>query len=120
MEVAAELGTVSTRALLDTLGPRAQALESRAPESQKRQLRELCEQMEGIFLAVLMRQMRQTIWKNDFLPEGAGEDIFRGLYELEVGERMAQRGGFGISDALFEQLERSATWQKGHLIHKSS
>lgn len=73
-------------------------------------LRELCRQMEGVFLGILMRQMRQTVWESDLLPRGAGEDTFRALYELELGDRLAHaatgmRSGFGIADALYNQLQ---------------
>lgn len=78
-------------------------------------LRALCRELEGVFLATLLRQMRQTVWRSDFIPQSSGEDIFRGLFELEIGSRMAQRGGLGVAEALYSQLERSAARQKERL-----
>jgi len=84
-------------------------------------LRELCNEMESIFVSVLMRQMRQTIWESDFLPRSPGEDMFRSLWEAEVAGRMQGRlGGFGIADSIYRELERSGEWQKTHLHSPSS
>ena len=117
MSLSAQMAGLSPQDLLDTLSP-ITAGESEGAPARKQELRDLCRQMEGIFIGTLMRQMRQTIWKSDFLPEGPGADIFKSLYEVEMGERMAQRGGFGIADALYAQLEGNGSWRKEHLTSR--
>ena len=79
----------------------------------QKKLKELCNDMESIFISVLMRQMRQTIWKSDFLPETSGEDIFRSMWESEVAGRVENgTGGFGIADSIYRELERQGEWRK--------
>lgn len=122
MDLPVQMTGLSVQDLIESLQPGRGASDplvegSRDPVPAAEELKDLCRQMEGIFIGTLMRQMRQTIWKSDFLPEGPGSDIFRSLYEIEMGERMAQRGGFGLAEALYAQLERTGSWRKEHLTN---
>jgi flagellar protein FlgJ len=82
-------------------------------DEKQKHLKELCSEMESIFISVLMRQMRQTVWKSDFLPETSGDDIFKSMWETEVAGRVEKgSGGFGIADSIYKELERQGEWRK--------
>jgi flagellar protein FlgJ len=70
-------------------------------------LRRACAQMEGVFLAQLMKAMRDTIPQDGAIDGGAGEDMFTSMMDEQVSDIASARQERGIGAALFRQL-RSA------------
>ena len=75
-------------------------------DDQAAQLRKVAEDFEAVFLYQMMKQMRNSIHKEDMFHGGAGEDIFTEMLDEEFSKRMASRGSVGIADMLFRQLSR--------------
>lgn len=112
MDAALSAGSLALKAMPGLRAPDNVA-DTRPLDEKQKHLKELCSEMESIFISVLMRQMRQTIWKSDFLPEASGDDIFRSMWEAEVAGRVEKgSGGFGIADSIYRELERQGEWRK--------
>ena len=112
MDAALSAGSLALKAMPGLRAPDNVA-DTRPLDEKQKHLKELCSEMESIFISVLMRQMRQTIWKSDFLPEASGDDIFRSMWETEVAGRVEKgSGGFGIADSIYRELERQGEWRK--------
>lgn len=75
-------------------------------DDQAAQLRKVAEDFESVFLYQMLKQMRNSIHKEDMFHGGAGEDIFTEMLDEEFSKRMASRGSVGIADMLFRQLSR--------------
>jgi flagellar protein FlgJ len=74
----------------------------KSPES----LREATQQMESLFITQLMKSMRGTVPASHLLSSGKGEQLFREMLDQELAGRVAQSGGFGIGEMLYQQLSR--------------
>ena len=67
-------------------------------------LREATQQFEGLFLTQMMEAMRRTAPKGGILAANSGEQMFRQMFDQEIAQRMAQSGGVGIGEMLYQQF----------------
>ncbi len=70
-------------------------------------LKKACQDFESIFLFHLLRTMRSTIPKDEFLEDDLGGDILTSVMDEELAKKIASRQGLGISDMLYKELSRS-------------
>lgn len=62
---------------------------------------------ESIFLAYLLKTMRDTVPKSDFLGHSRESEIFGSMRDEELAKNLAQSGGIGLSRLLVEQLKKT-------------
>lgn len=72
-------------------------------------LKAVCQDMEAVFLNILMQQMRKTVPKSSLLGDNSGEDIMKSMLDSEMTKNMAKAGGIGIADMLYRQLTLPVT-----------
>ena len=70
------------------------------------QLRKAAKDFEAVFMAQVLKGMRETVHKEDMFHGGPGEDMFEGLLDEEISKRMAGQGSLGIGDLLYRDLSR--------------
>ena len=73
-------------------------------EEQRAQLRTASQDFEAIFLAQLWKQMRQGVSKDSLL-HSSQEEGYLSMFDQEMGSTMAQAGGIGLADMLYQQLK---------------
>ncbi|HVJ67717.1 MAG TPA: rod-binding protein [Caulifigura sp.] len=61
-------------------------------------LEEAAKQMEGLFVSMLLKTMRETMAGEMFAGDGA--DIWGGMFDQSMGEQIASAGGLGLVDQL--------------------
>jgi flagellar protein FlgJ len=84
-----------------TAGPAAGA----APTAEEARLRKACNDMEGVFLAQLFAQMRESVPQEGIVDGGTGEEVFSGMMDEHIAAEAASgRQETGIGAALFRQL----------------
>lgn len=83
----------------------SQMLQEAQEELDQKKLKEACQQMESIFLHKMITQMRNSIPKSEFFPTSKGEEIFQDMLDEEYAKSMAQAGGIGLADMLYQQLK---------------
>ena len=91
---------VSPRVLVKDLETR------KREEDEVAQLKKAAKDFEAVFLFQMLKQMRNTVHKEEMFHGGMGEDVFIGMMDEEMSKRMAGRGAAGIADMLFRQLSR--------------
>lgn len=67
-------------------------------------LREVSDMYEKYFMKEMMRNMRGTIQEGGFLKANNAEKIFQEQLDDEYSTQANNRGGFGISDLIYQQL----------------
>ncbi len=67
---------------------------------------------ESVFLSMMMKEMRQTLDKGGFFGQDSG-DVYGGLFDLYLGQHLAQAGGIGIANLIRRQLEPSKHDESG-------
>jgi Rod binding domain-containing protein len=63
---------------------------------------------ESVFVSSLLKQMRQSIDGDGLFP-GDKSDTLGGLFDMFMGQHLAQAGGLGVSEMLLDTYRRSAT-----------
>jgi flagellar protein FlgJ len=70
------------------------------------QLRKACSELESLFIAYLLKEMRTTIPKSDFINGGRAEEIYTSILDSEMARELSAKGGIGLSSILLDQLGR--------------
>jgi flagellar protein FlgJ len=91
--------------------PRAAALPP-APAGDAR-LRRACEDFEGLFAGLLLRQMRRTVPRDGLFGEGAAMREYHELFDMTLAEHIGRAGGLGIAKAMYAQLAPPAASPEG-------
>ncbi len=71
---------------------------------------------EETFLALLTKEMRQTLEPNTLFGHDSG-DAFGGMFDQFMGKHLAQAGGVGLTANLKQQLERAKLHDKSGPPH---
>jgi murein DD-endopeptidase MepM/ murein hydrolase activator NlpD len=78
-------------------------------EKQRNELKKVSQEFESVFIAYMLKVMRETIDESGLLEEGFGKSIYTELFDQEVSRSMAQRGALGIGDLLYRNLTAAKT-----------
>ncbi|GEM_PF-2054799 len=76
------------------------------PGDEAAQLRKAARDFESVFMAQVLKQMRETVHKEEMFHGGPGEDLFEGLLDEEISRRMAGQGSLGVGELLYRDLSR--------------
>jgi murein DD-endopeptidase MepM/ murein hydrolase activator NlpD len=73
-------------------------------DKQKGELQKAAQEFEAIFLAQMLKVMRETIEESGLTEGGFGKSIYTEMFDQEVALKMARQGVLGISDLLYKNL----------------
>lgn len=59
---------------------------------------------EAIFVGYMLKAMRETIPKSEFMEEAPGKDIYISLFDQEIAKSIASRGNDTMVEAMYRQL----------------
>ena len=94
------------------------ALSTITPQQNVR-IRQQAEELEGVFLNMLTKEMFAGIKSDDEnFGGGFGEETWRGMQSEQLANSMAQNGGIGLADQLMGEmlaLQESANTSKSML-----
>lgn len=69
------------------------------------QVRQQAEELEGVFLTMLTKEMFASVKPNEALGGGGfGEETWRSMQAEQLADAMARAGGIGIADDLVRQM----------------
>lgn len=68
------------------------------------ELYEVCQDFEAIFIKQMLKAMRQTVEKSEFLNGGFAEEVYEDMLYDEYAQQMSRSAGFGLSTQLYLQL----------------
>lgn len=74
-----------------------------APQEMRR-IREQAEELEGVFLTMLTKQMFAGLKPDENFGGGFGEETWRSMQAEELANTMARSGGVGIADQLMGEM----------------
>ncbi len=64
-------------------------------------LKDVAQQVEGMFVSMLLKTMRETMASEMFAGDGA--DVWGSVFDQSMGEQIASGGGLGLVDQLQPQ-----------------
>jgi len=83
----------------------AEAPRFRRQRDEDKALREACGQFESLMLHQLLKGMRRTVAEARLLHGGAGESVWRDLYDQALAEEGAKTGDLGLAEMLYRELK---------------
>lgn len=73
-------------------------------DKEKAKLKEVCKDMEAVYLNLMLSKMRATVPKSKLMGDSSQEELFRSLLDSEMTKNLAKAGGIGLADMLYRQL----------------
>lgn len=73
-------------------------------QGKNEELMDAAQQFEALFLQQILDGMRDTIPESDLLDGGFAEETYEGMLDEAYAEKMAESGGIGLADMIYEQL----------------
>ncbi|HAN10141.1 MAG TPA: flagellar biosynthesis protein FlgJ [Clostridiales bacterium] len=90
------------------------SLKSKADDALKgkndEELKEACKQFENYFIEQMMKEMRNTLSKDNedaLIPKGKGETMFTEMRDSQYSKEATENGGIGLAKMLYTQLKKS-------------
>jgi len=80
------------------------AVNGMSGEERKSELRKVSREFEAIFIAYMLKVMRETIEESGLTEGGPGKTIYTELFDQEIAQSLAQRETLGISNMLYRTL----------------
>ena len=71
-------------------------------------LKKACQEMESVFLNMLLKSMRSTIAKTELGGSTLQQDTMQSMFDMEMTRNMAAAGGAGIADMMYRSLTRGS------------
>ncbi len=68
------------------------------------QLMKAARQFEALFIQQMLQGMRETVPESELIDGGMAEEIYEGMLDEAYAEKMAQSGGMGLADKIYEQF----------------
>lgn len=82
-------------------------LEQAKETGDTKQLKEACNQLESVFINMMMKSMRSTITEDEgIFSKSEAEKMFEGMLDEEFSSKMSSAGGIGIGDMVFDQMSK--------------
>jgi flagellar protein FlgJ len=80
--------------------------EPAASGDQARRLKEACQGFESMFIRILLREMRSGVVESSLFGDRREEGLLVEMFDDALADSLAQAGGLGLADVLYDQLAR--------------
>jgi flagellar protein FlgJ len=77
-------------------------------EEREEKLKKVSQKFSALFVNLMLKEMRKTIPKSEYLDGGLKEDIFREKLDQEYVKEISSSKQLSIAKSLYEQLSKSA------------
>jgi Rod binding domain-containing protein len=67
-------------------------------------IKKLADEFEGIFLEIVLKSMRETVDKSQFIDGGNGEQIFQSMLDSEYAKNLASQRTTGLAASIEQHL----------------
>lgn len=84
---------------------KAQTDPSKMDKTHKK-LWETCVEAESLFVGKMIKEMKKTVPKNEWLHGGQAEDIFEDMLYDEYSLKMSKNYNFGMAKLLYDEMSR--------------
>ena len=101
---AREQGPQKFQTVLDETITREVHSHGKKPVDKK--LMNVCVEMESIFVAKMLKEMRKTVPKGEFLHGGFAEEIFEDMLYDEYALDLSKSSNLGLAKMLYDELSR--------------
>lgn len=97
---------VYAKAQQSELSSAAQAAGDAEKAADEAKMREACKGFEAMFLNLMYEKMRSTVPDNPLFGKSNGEKIMQSMLDSEMTKNVADSGGIGLADLIYNQLSQ--------------
>jgi Rod binding domain-containing protein len=72
-------------------------------------VRAVAQQLEGVFMSMLVEQMRSSMTEDGLFGSGPGADTYGGLFDRYIGESMSKGSRLGIAEMVVRSVNPPPT-----------
>ena len=69
-------------------------------------LKKACDDFEALFMAQMLKFMRQSLPQTGFFGEGVGSDVYQSLMDQQLSQKLSQGKGLGLGKMIYQQVLR--------------
>lgn len=95
-------------------------LEAAAKSDDQEEMKKVCHQFESIFVNMLLKQMRSTIPEGGLTEKSNATKTFESMFDEEMANQIADAGGLGIGDMIYEQFTKHYELSKDPINQEGS
>ncbi|WP_437192234.1 rod-binding protein [Planctomicrobium sp. SH527] len=70
----------------------------------------LAKQFESLFVSMLVKEMRQSSGSEDGLFPGDSSDTYGGMFDMFMGQHIAENGGIGMAESIREAVLKQGSY----------
>ena len=68
-------------------------------------LKKTCQEMEGVFLNMMLQSMRATLPKDSLESKGMQKETMQSMFDMDLTRHLAAGGGIGLADMMYRNLK---------------
>ena len=72
-----------------------------------KEIKDASVQLEAILLKMMYNEMWKTVPKDELFGDDNAMDIYRDMYHEELTTQIAEEGGIGLADFIYEQMTKT-------------
>ena len=76
-------------------------------EKRDQEIKDASVQLEAILLKMMYNEMWKTVPKDTLFGDDNAMDIYRDMYHEELTTQIAEEGGIGLADFIYEQMTKT-------------
>lgn len=73
-------------------------------EKDQEKLKEVCRNLESVFVNMMFKQMQSTVQKTGLIDGGYGEEIYNDMLLEKYSEEASKGTGLGLAQVMYKQL----------------
>ncbi|MEK6710464.1 MAG: rod-binding protein [Nitrospinota bacterium] len=86
----------------------AEQLLRAAERGDEKTLRKVSQDFEGVFVHMLIKEMRKSVPKSGLFKDSMAREWFDGMLDEAVAREVSQGPGIGLAQVIYEQMKQSA------------
>ncbi len=90
----------------DTLEKHINPLKTGSKIETEKKLRDACIEMESLFVGKMLKEMRKTVHKTEWLNGGFAEEVFEDMLYDEYALEISKNSKLGLADMLYNEMSR--------------
>ena len=87
-------------------GPSVKVFSPEEKEARLKKLKDVCIEMESLFVARMLKEMRKTVHKNEMINGGFAEEVFEDMLYDEYALNISKTANLGLANMLYNEMSK--------------
>lgn len=93
---------------INSIDPLAANIQLKEAQQRPRaSLQEMAKQFEAVFVAQLLKVMRESVGSSGLFEDAPGKDVHMSMMDQHLAQELVKQGGFGLAEQMRQYLEQA-------------